>query len=140
MKAIKFSLMAVLATISLVSCSEDEPARMLWEVSGTPESAGKVTYDPNAYQQIRVDATSAAYEATLTCTNYKEVYFNETAGATGDYINEKGHFTVSKAAPNTIKVSFDATDNLTEEINEVIYIRAKDDKNEVSNALVITRK
>ena len=36
MDKIKFLIVAIIAAISFSSCSEDEPAKMLWEVSATP--------------------------------------------------------------------------------------------------------
>jgi len=40
MNQIKFLIVALIAILAFASCSEDEPARMLWEVSGKP--AGNV--------------------------------------------------------------------------------------------------
>lgn len=48
---VKILMVAIIATLSLASCSEDEPAKMLWEVSATPAENVKAAFDPSFYHQ-----------------------------------------------------------------------------------------
>jgi len=56
MDKIKFLIVAIIAAISFSSCSEDEPAKMLWEVSATPTESVKAVFDPGFYHQIQITA------------------------------------------------------------------------------------
>lgn len=73
MNQIKFLIVALIAILAFASCSEDEPARMLWEVSGKP--AGNVEtsihYDYNSPVWITVGGYAA--EVILKCSNYSEL-------------------------------------------------------------------
>ena len=46
--------MVCFAIIVFASCSEDEPAKMLWEVTATPAESVKAAFDPSFYHQIQI--------------------------------------------------------------------------------------
>lgn len=56
MNEINFLIVALVAAFAFVSCREDEPARMLWEVTAAPSENVKVAFDPGFYEQIQIIA------------------------------------------------------------------------------------
>lgn len=65
--------MVCFAIIVFASCSEDEPAKMLWEVTATPAESVKAAFDPSFYHQIQITSDGEGGEVTLKCTNYKSL-------------------------------------------------------------------
>ena len=107
MNQIKFLIVALIAILAFASCSEDEPARMLWEVSGKP--AGNVEtsihYDYNSPVWITVGGYAA--EVILKCTNYSELSIYGQKNEDGKYVDSDCRFSAKVIDPTTVRISFD---------------------------------
>ena len=66
-------MLALIASLVFASCSEDEPAKMLWEVTATPSENVKAAFDPSFYHQIQITSDGEGGEVTLKCTNCKSL-------------------------------------------------------------------
>ena len=107
MNQIKFLIVALIAILAFASCSEDEPARMLWEVSGKP--AGNVEtsihYDYNSPVWITVGGYAA--EVILKCSNYSELSIYGQKNEDGEYIDSECRFSAKVIASGPVRISFD---------------------------------
>lgn len=112
MNQIKFLIVALIAILAFASCSEDEPARMLWEVSGKP--AGNVEtsihYDYNSPVWITVGGYAA--EVILKCSNYSELSIYGQKNEDGEYIDSECRFSAKVIASGTVRISFDYMKNV----------------------------
>lgn len=137
-KGIKTFMVVLVATITLVSCSEDEPTRMLWEVSGKP--AGNVEtsihYDYNSPVWITVGGFAG--EATLKCTNYGNLTFHWSKG--DEYVDNDCRFTARIIDSNTIKINFDYMDWDFEEKSCYLEIDGFNGESSSATLITITRK
>jgi len=78
--------MVCFAIIVFASCSEDEPAKMLWEVTATPAESVKAAFDPSFYHQIQITADGEGGEVTLKCTNYKSLNLVGAKNGKGEWL------------------------------------------------------
>ena len=84
---LKFIMLALIASIAFASCSEDEPAKMLWEVTATPAESVKAAFDPSFYHQIQITSDGEGGEVTLKCTNYKSLNLIGAKNGNGEYVD-----------------------------------------------------
>lgn len=80
---VKILMVAIIATLSLASCSEDEPAKMLWEVSATPAENVKAAFDPSFIIRFKSPLMAMAEKPLLSAqiTRHLCLKDNQTATA-----------------------------------------------------------
>lgn len=140
MDKIKFLIVAIIAAISFSSCSEDEPAKMLWEVSATPAENVKAVFDPSFYHQIQITADGEGGEVTLKCTNYKTLVINGVKNDKGEYVDSDCNFTAKVTELGIIKITLGKMADGFKETNSFLYIGGTDGKNSGTTTASITRK
>ena len=132
MDKIKFLIVAIIAAISFSSCSEDEPAKMLWEVSATPTESVKAVFDPGFYHQIQITADGEGGEVTLKCTNYKSLNLVGAKNGKGEYVE------VSESG--VVKITLDKMPEGFKETKSFLQIDGTEGKDSNSTTVDITRK
>ena len=137
---VKILMVAIIATLSLASCSEDEPAKMLWEVSATPAENVKAAFDPSFYHQIQITADGNGGEATLVCTNYKTLVLKGQSNSNGEYVDPDCHFTTKSIGNGTIKITFDKMPEGFKETKSILQIDGTEGKDSNTTNIDITRK
>lgn len=140
MNKIKFLIIAFLATIVFASCSEDEPARMLWEVSATPSENVKAAFDPSFYDQIQIKSDGEGGEVTLKCTNYKMLTLDAKLNSDGEYVDTDCHFTAKITTSGEIKIILDKMQDGFKETSSYLHIKGNNDKNISFTTVSINRK
>lgn len=141
MNQIKFLIVALIAILAFASCSEDEPARMLWEVSGKP--AGNVEtsihYDYNSPVWITVGGYAA--EVILKCSNYSELSIYGQKNEDGEYIDSECRFSAKVIDPTTVRISFDYMEDVDfAEKSCYLQIDGINGKDTRTTMVTITRK
>lgn len=136
----KFLMVAIIAALSLASCSDDEPAKMLWEVSATPPENVKAAFYPSFYPQIQITADGNGGEATLVCTNYKTLVLKGKTNSTGEYVDSDCHFTAKSLGNGTIKITFGKMPDGFKETKSILQIDGTEGKDSNTTAVDITRK
>lgn len=107
MNKIKFLIVALIATLAFGSCSEDGPAKMMWEVTYTPTENVNATFDPSFYHQIQITSDGEGGEVTLKCTNYKSLTLIGVTSDNGDYVDIDCNFTAKVIEPEIVKIILD---------------------------------
>lgn len=106
MKISRFISVVFIATLTLTSCSDDEPTPMAWEFSNYNSSHISAIYDPDQYTQVQIKANHTyTGEITLTCTNFSSVNFH-TWESDSTIRNKECGYIISKSGANTLKISF----------------------------------
>lgn len=140
MDKIKFLIVAIIAAISFSSCSEDEPAKMLWEVSATPAESVKAVFDPGFYHQIQITADGEGGEVTLKCTNYKSLNLVGAKNGKGEYVDADCHFTAKVSESGVVKIILDKMPEGFKETKSFLQIDGTVGKDSNSTTVDITRK
>ncbi len=117
---IKLMMMVIIIGIMFASCSEEAPAKMLWEVSATPTENVKAAFDPQFYEQIQITSNGEGGEATLICTNYKTLILN--GAAKNEYVDADCHFTATIIEPGVIKIVLDKIPDNFQETKSLLLI------------------
>lgn len=140
MNKIKLLIVALIATLTFASCSEEEPAKMLWEVSATPAENVKAVFDPSFYHQIQITADGNGGEATLVCTNYKTLVLKGQTNSNGEYVDSDCYFTAKSIGNGTIKITFDKMPDGFKECKSILQIDGSEGKDSNTTNIDITRK
>lgn len=122
MNRIKILFVALIATLALASCSEDEPPMMLWEVSATPSENVNAAFDPSFYTQIQITSDGEGGEVTLRCTNYKNLQLFEKQNDEGEYVVEDFRLRATVTEPGVIKIILDKMPEDFKEKRTILYI------------------
>ncbi|MCD8385317.1 MAG: hypothetical protein LUD17_00335 [Bacteroidales bacterium] len=136
----KFLMVAIIAALSLTSCSEDEPAKMLWEVSATRAENVKAAFDPSFYHQIQITADGNGGEATLVCTNYKTLVLKGQTNSNGEYVDADCHFTAKVVGNGTIKITFNKMPDGFKETKSILQIDGTEGQDSNTTNIDIIRK
>lgn len=140
MKKIKHVVIAVFAILSFASCSEEAPARMMWEISATPSENVKASFDPSYYHPIQIVADGEGSEVTLKCTNYKTLALTGIKNEKGEYVDVDCHFTAEIIEPGVVKISLDKMPEDFNETKSLLQIEGTDGKaNSFTSAEVIRK-
>ncbi len=140
MNRIKFLIVALIATLVFASCSEDEPAKMLWEVTATPSENVKAAFDPSFYHQIQITSNGEGGEVTLTCTNYKTLNLIGAKNSNGEYVDSDCQFTAKITEPGVVKIILDKMPDGFKEAKTILQIGGTEGKDSNSTTVDITRK
>lgn len=140
MNKIKFLIVAFLATLAFASCSEDEPAKMLWEVTATPSENVKAAFDPSFYHQIQITSDGEGGEVTLKCTNYKSLNLIGGKNGNGEYVDTDCHFSAKVTEPGVVKIILDKMPEGFKETKSFLQIDGTEGKDSNSTTVDITRK
>ncbi|MDO4335647.1 MAG: hypothetical protein Q4C37_07460 [Bacteroidales bacterium] len=122
MNRIKILFVALIATLALASCSEDEPPAMLWEVYATPSENVNAAFDPSFYTQIQITSDGEGGEVTLRCTNYKNLQLSAKQNDNGEYVVEDFRLRATVTEPDVIKIILDKMPEDFEEKRTILYI------------------
>lgn len=140
MNRIKFLIVALIATLAITSCSEDEPAKMLWEVTATPSENVKAAFDPSFYHQIQITSDGEGGEVTLKCTNYKSLNLIGGKNDNGEYVDTDCHFSAKVTEPGVVKIILDKMPDGFKEAKTILQIDGTEGKDSNSTTVDITRK
>lgn len=140
MDKIKFLIVAIVTAISFASCSEDEPAKMLWEVTATPSENVKAAFDPSFYHQIQITSDGEGGEVTLKCTNYKSLNLIGAKNGNGEYVDTDCHFSAKVTEPGVVKIILDKMPDGFKETKSFLQIDGIEGKDSNSTTVDITRK
>ena len=137
---LKFIMLALIASIAFASCSEDEPAKMLWEVTATPAESVKAAFDPSFYHQIQITSDGEGGEVTLKCTNYKSLNLIGAKNGNGEYVDTDCHFSAKVTEPGVVKIILDKMPEGFKETKTFLQIDGTEGKDSNSTTVDITRK
>lgn len=140
MNQIKFLIVALIATFVFSSCSEEEPARMMWEVSATPTENVKVAFDPSFYHQIQITSDGEGGEVTLKCTNYRSLNLIGAKNDNGEYVDTDCHFSAKVTEPGVVKIILDKMPDGFKETKSALQIDGTEGKDSNTTTIDITRK
>lgn len=137
---LKVIIVALIAILTFSSCSEDEPARMLWEVTAEPSEHVKAVFDPNFAMQIQISADGEKGEVTLKCTNYKTVVVHGPLNSQGEFEDSQCHLIAKVTEPGVIKIILEKMPETLEETLSYIPIDGYDGKNINYTNVEVVRK
>ena len=140
MNNVKNFIIAVIAMLSLASCSEEAPARMMWEVSATPSENVKAAFDPMYYYQIQIIADGEAGEVILKCTNYRTLVLTGVKNEKGEYVDVDCHYTAISTEPGVVRISLEKMPEGFNEIKSLLQIEGTDGKATSFTSAEVTRK
>ena len=140
MKSVKNFIIAVIAMLSLASCSEEDPARMMWEVSATPSENVKAAFDPMYYYQIQIVADGEASEVILKCTNYSTLVLTGVKNEKGEYVDVDCHYTAIATEPGVVRISLEKMPEGFNETKSLLQIEGTDGKATCFTSAEVTRK
>ena len=140
MNKFKILIVALIATLAFASCSEDEPARMLWEVSATPSENIKAAFDPSFYHQIQIASDGEGGEVTLKCTNYKSLNLIGAKNGNGEYVDTDCQLSAKVTEPGVVKIILDKMPDGFKEAKTILQIDGTEGKDSNSTTVDITRK
>lgn len=112
MDKIKFFIVAIVTAISFSSCSEDEPAKMLWEVSGKPAGNVETSVHYDYYSPVWITVGGYAGEVTLKCTNYSRLSIHGQKNEDGNYVDAECRFSAKVIDPATVRITFDCIEDV----------------------------
>ena len=133
-------MLALIASLVFASCSEDEPAKMLWEVTATPSENVKAAFDPSFYHQIQITSDGEGGEVTLKCTNYKSLNLIGGKNGNGEYVDTDCHFSAKVTEPGVVKIILDKTPEGFKETKSFLQIDGTEGKDSNSTTVDITHK
>lgn len=139
MNKIKTLIVAFLAALAFASCSEDEPAQMLWEVTSTSTENVKAAFDPSFYHQIQITSNGEGGEVTLKCTNYKSINLIDAPNGR-EYVDDDCHFTAKVTESGVVKITLDKMPDDFKETKSFLQIDGTDGKDTNTTTIDITRK
>ncbi len=140
MKKIKLLIIALITTVVFASCSDEGPARMLWEVSATPTENVKAVFDSMFYHQIQISSDGEGGEVTLKCTNYKTLQIEGEKNNTDEYTDSHCHFTAKVTEAGIIKIKLEKMPEDFNEVSATLTIVGIDGKHTTYNTVDIMRK
>lgn len=141
MSRIKFLIVVIIATLAFASCSEDEPAKMLWEVSATPIENVKAAFDPSFYHQIQITSDCEGGEVTLKCTNYKSLnLIGANKNENWKYVDADCQFTAKIIESGVVKIILDKIPDGFKETKSFLQIDGTEGKDSNTTTIDITRK
>lgn len=140
MKTIKFLIVALIATLTFDSCSDDDPATMLWEVTATPAENVKAAFDPSFYEQIQITSDGEGGEVTLKCTNYKSLNLIGTKNDNGEYVDADCHFTANVTESGVVRIVLDEMPDGFKETKSVLQIDGTEGKDSNTTNVSVIRK
>lgn len=140
MNKIKFLFVALIATLALASCSDDAPAKMLWEVAATPTENVKAAFDPGFYHQIQIISDGEGGEVTLKCTNYKSLTLTGANHGNDEYVDAVCNFTAKITGPGIVKIILDKMPDGFQEEKTFLHIEGTDGKGSNVTTIDITRQ
>lgn len=124
--------------VTLTSCSKDEPAKMLWDVTATTTENVKAVFNPGFYHQIQITADGDSGEVTLKCTNYNSLNIIDTPSGR-EYIDSDCHFTAKVTESGMVKITFDKMPDVFKERKSFLQIDGTEGKNSNTTTIEITR-
>ena len=127
MKALKIILIAMMAVLSLSSCTKEILTMMEWEFYDYDTEAISVESTNSSYLHVEIVADSNYSGAiTVKCTNYPRlsIMSNEKDGT---YRSDAAGFTAKKIDDNTVRITFEPIERTEED--DVYDILAVDGKN-----------
>jgi hypothetical protein len=139
MSKIKTLIVAFLAALAFTSCSEDEPAQMLWEVTATPTENVKAAFDPSFCYQIQITSDGDGGEVTLKCTNYKSLNLIDAPNGK-EYVDADCHFAAKVTEPGVVKITLDKMPDGFKETKSILLIDGTEGKDTNTTTIDITRK
>ena len=140
MNKIKHLIVALIVTLAFASCSEDEPAKMLWEVTATPSENVKAAFDPSFYHQIQITSDGEGGEVTLKCTNYKSLNLIAVKNGNGEYVDTDCHFSAKVTEPGVVKIILNKMPDGFKETKSFLLIDGTEGKDSNTTTVDITRK
>lgn len=140
MNKIKLLIVALIATLVFASCSEDEPAAMLWEVTATSTKNVKAAFDPSFYEQIQITSDGEGGEVTLKCTNYKSLNLIGDKNGNGEYVDADGHFTAKITEQGIVKITLHKMSDGFKETKSFLQIAGTEGKDSNTTNVSIIRK
>lgn len=135
MKKIKSLIIVIMAIFTFVSCREDEPAEksegMLWEISTSSEENIKTVFNLDLNIPIQIVIDGEGGEATLKCSNYKNIVINGDINGNGEYENDVCQYSAKVTEPGVITISFNKITNRRkdEHLISILLIDGIDGKN-----------
>lgn len=140
MNKIKFLIVALIATLAFSSCSEDEPAKMMWQVSATPTENVKAAFDPSFYDQIQITSDGQGGEVTLQCTNYRSLNLSGAKNGNGEYVDADCHFSAKVTEPGVVKIILDKMPDGFKETKSFLQIDGTEGKDSNTTNVSVIRK
>lgn len=140
MNTIKFLFVALIATLAFVSCSEDQPAIMLWEVTASPIENVKASFDPSFYHQIQISSDGEGGEVTLKCTNYKSLTLIGVKNDKGEYEDKDCNFTARVTEPGIVHIILFKMPEGFKDTQTLLQIDGKEGKDSYTTLVDIIRK
>lgn len=138
--SIRIKILMMVAVIAFASCSEDEPAKMLWEVTATPSENVKAAFDPSFYDQIQITCNGEGGVVTLKCTNYKSLKLIGAKNSNEEYVDDDCHFSAKVTEPGVVKITLDKMPDGFKETKSFLQIDGTEGKASSSTNVGITRK
>ncbi len=132
----KLLLMAATTVFALSAC-DHELTDMHWQIDTSPAKNFDTEASPTNYPTLMIVTNYKAGEATITCTNYKDVYIDKDDSHT-EYTNTRCGFTITKTAGNTFNIKFKEIDDTATE-SDYLTLRAKNGSKTVASSLGINR-
>lgn len=105
-KTAKVLLIAVALMSATTACNDEDPERILWEVSAAPSENVEVFASPDFHPSVLINAKTGASEVILKCTNYSDVQLESTVDTNGFTDTDCG-FTLTRVSANEFKIAFD---------------------------------
>lgn len=137
---LKVFIVALITTLTFSSCSEETPARMLWEVTAEPSEHVMAEFNQDFSMQIQIYANGEKGEVTLKCSNYKTVVVHGPLNSQGEFVDNKCHLIAKVIEPGIIKIMLDKMPETFEETQSYIPIDGYDGKNINYTNVEVVRK
>lgn len=130
------SIIALFSAISFNSCKEDESVYIDWNISTSTPEAFNILNAHGFHPELIINTSAESGSVTLESSNAGGVYIEYTADR---YVSSEMGYTITKIDDNTLRIEFEAIDNLTETRNETVLLTAKIGKHTVGCPTLITR-
>lgn len=105
-KTVKLLFFAIAAAMALTACSDNNPERIMWEVTATPSENVEAFASPDFHPSVLINASPGASEVTLKCTNYADIQLESDVDSDGFSDTDCG-FTLARLSANEFKITFD---------------------------------
>ena len=130
------SIVALFSAISFNSCKEDESVYIDWNISTSTPEAFNILNAHGFHPELIINTSAKSGSVTLESSNARDVYIEYTADR---YVSSEMGYTITKIDDNTLRIEFEAIDNLTETLNETMLLTAKIGSKTVGCPTLITR-